>query len=220
MKNWIKRLYTLFKYKKQILSIGKHSTISLCNKYEGCNAIGRDTFFNGEIGYGSYIGNNSIVSAKIGRFTSISSHVITEAGTHPYTYPFASTSPIFYSLRKQCGESWCDKQYFEELKYIESSKHAVKIGNDCWIGERAFIVGGVEIGDGAVVLANAVVTKDVPPYAIVGGIPAQVIKYRYTKEDIDFLLSVQWWNMNIDELKNKAHLIRDIRLLKEHDIII
>ena len=215
MKNWLKRLCILYKYRKRNLSIGKRSIISLGNNYEGCNIIGRDTVFDGDIGYGSYIGNNSIICATIGRFTSISSHVITEAGTHPYTYPYATTSPIFFSIQKQCGETWADEQYFEEMRYVDSDKHAVKIGNDCWIGERAFIVGGVTIGDGAVVLANAVVTKDVPPYAIVGGIPAKVIKYRYTREDVDFLLSTQWWNVDISELKNNAHLLRDIDLLKK-----
>ena len=66
------------------------------------------------------------------------------------------------------------------------------IGNDVWIGERVFIVGGVRIADGAVVLVGAVVSKDVSPYAIVGGVPAKVIGYRYDEETIDFLLKVKW----------------------------
>ena len=216
MKNWIKRILTLIKYRKQTLSIGAKSEISLCNHYEGCNAIGKNTIFHGDIGFGSYIGSSSVISAQIGRFTSISSQVITESGTHPYTYPYASTSPIFYSTLKQCGESWSDKQYFDEFRCYDSAGHSVKIGNDCWIGERALIVGGVEIGNGAVVLANSVVTKDVPPYAIVGGVPAKIIKYRYSQEDIEFLTNLKWWDKSISEIKNIAHLIRDIDALKRH----
>ena len=68
------------------------------------------------------------------------------------------------------------------------NKWIVNIGHDCWIGEHVFMVGGVTVNNGAVVLAHAVVTKDVPPYAIVGGIPAKVIGYRYDEETIAFLL--------------------------------
>lgn len=216
MKNWLKRLLTLLRNRKHTISIGRGCVVSLRNSYEGCNTIGDNSTFHGSIGFGSYIGSNSIISAQIGRFTSISSQIITESGTHPYTYPYVSTSPIFYSLMKQCGATWSDKQYFNELKCIDSEGHSVKIGHDCWIGERALIIGGVEIGDGAVVLANAVVTKDVPPYAIVGGVPAKIIKYRYSQEDIDFLNNLKWWNKDISEIKGMTHLIRDIEALKLH----
>lgn len=215
MKKFFKYIYVSYKYKKRGVSIARSATIDIRNIYEGCNTVGQDTTFVGQLGFGSYIGRNSVISAKVGRFTSISSFVITESGTHPYTYPYATTSPMFFSMRNQCGATWSDRQYFEEIRNVDS-KHAVHIGNDCWIGSRAFIVGGVTIGDGAVVLANAVVTKDVPPYAIVGGVPAKIIKYRFSQEDIDFLLDTKWWNMNLEELKDKAYLIRDIDLLKMH----
>lgn len=214
MKKLLKYIYVLYKYKHRKVKIDRSCTINLQSSYEGCNTIGKNTTFVGHLGFGSYIGSNSIISARVGRFTSISSFVITESGTHPYTYPYATTCPMFFSLRNQCGDTWSDRQYFEEIRNVDS-ECAVHIGNDCWIGSRAFIVGGVKIGDGAVVLANAVVTKDVPPYAIVGGVPAQIIKYRYSEEDIDFLLDTKWWNMKTDELKSKAHLMRDIDLLKK-----
>ena len=93
---------------------------------------------------------------------------------------------------------------------------AVEIGNDVWIGEGAFLVGGITIEDGAVILAHAVVTKDVPPYAIVGGVPARIIKYRYDEETIAFLLRVKWWNNSIDWFQQNWRLLTDIEKLKEY----
>ena len=161
------------------------------------------------MGYGSYIGHHSHIGAQIGRFTSIAPFVHTNRGIHPITYPYATTSPAFYSLQKQCGMTFATRQTFPE--FLE----APIIGNDCWIGENVFICGGVSIGDGAVVLAGAVVTKDIPPYAIVGGVPASVIKYRYNEEDINFLLAFRWWDRSIDWLKEHWELLNDINKLKE-----
>jgi len=82
------------------------------------------------------------------------------------------------------------------------SKGEVRIGNDVWIGARATILSGVKIGDGAVVAACALVTKDVPPYAIVGGVPAKLLKYRFSQEIISDLLKIKWWDWDADILKN------------------
>ena len=84
-----------------------------------------------------------------------------------------------------------------DIPMIEQGRDAVEpvqIGNDVWIGARATILDGVKIGDGAVIAAGAVVTKDVPSYAIVGGVPAKVIKYRFDENRIKELLVEQWWN--------------------------
>ena len=78
------------------------------------------------------------------------------------------------------------------------------------------LIGGVEIGDGAVVLSRAVVTKDVPPYAIVGGIPAKVIGYRYDKETINFLLHTKWWDNTPERFEEYWDLLNDIEKLKEY----
>ena len=91
----------------------------------------------------------------------------------------------------------------------------VKIGSDCWIGEGALITGGVTINDGAVILANAVVTKDVPAYAIVGGIPAKIIKFRYSDTDINYLIRLQWWNKSLEWIKKNKDALCDFALLKE-----
>ena len=91
-----------------------------------------------------------------------------------------------------------DKEFYNDIP------SPVQIGNDVWIGSNATVLGGITVGDGAVVAAGAVVTKDVPPYAIVGGIPAKVIRYRFEPEKIKKLLEIQWWNWDDETIiKNK-----------------
>lgn len=75
------------------------------------------------------------------------------------------------------------------------------IGNDVWIGKNATIIAGVNIGDGAVIGAGAVVTKDVPPYAIVAGVPARIIRYRYSPDEIIALLRIKWWQWSDEKIK-------------------
>ncbi len=84
----------------------------------------------------------------------------------------------------------------------------IKIGNDVWIGCNAVILGGVEVGDGAVVGAGAVVTKDVPAYTIVAGNPAKEIKKRFSKEVIEYVCQLNWWDLPNAVLAENIHLIR------------
>ena len=113
------------------------------------------------------------------------------------------------------GSTFATEQMFEELKFAVPEKQlGVGVGSGVWIGERAMIIGGVHIADGAVVLAGAVVTKDVPPYAIVGGVPAKIIRYRYDEETINFLLNIQWWNNSENWFKEHWRLLTDINRLK------
>jgi len=88
------------------------------------------------------------------------------------------------------------------------SKGAIKIGNDVWIGSGAQILSGVTISDGAIIGAGAIITKDVPAYAIVVGNPAKVVKYRFDKDKISYLLNLKWWEWSVEEIeKNKFFLI-------------
>jgi chloramphenicol O-acetyltransferase type B len=82
------------------------------------------------------------------------------------------------------------------LRFAEHD-FSVVVGTYCWICYGAKLVRGVRIGDGVIVLACAVITKDVPPYSIVGGVPAKVLKYRYKEEDIQILRNIKWWNHDI-----------------------
>lgn len=185
------------------------SYVSAKSSFEGFNKIYPNCVFTGKMGYGSYLGPNCQISAHIGRFTSIAPFVRTNSGIHPFEAPFVTTCPMFFSTKKQNGHAFADKMMFEERKGY------VSIGNDCWIGENVFIAGGHTIGDGAVILAGAVVVNDVPPYAIVGGVPAKVVKYRYDKETIEYLLRIKWWERDVDWLKANWQLLCNIDNLKE-----
>lgn len=194
-------------YKK--LSFGFFTGISMKSTFEGANRIYPHSYFRGHMGYGSYIGPNCTIIANIGRFTSIAPYVRVNSGIHPYEAPFSSTSPMFFSRVKQNGKTFANRNVFDEIRT------KLVIGNDCWIGENVFIAGGLNIGDGAVVLAGAVVTKDVPAYSVVGGMPAKVIKYRYDAETISFLLDYKWWNKDIKWLEANWELLNNIEELKK-----
>ena len=189
--------------------VGRRST------FERCCRVDHGVEFTGHLGYGSYIGHDSSIKAKIGRFTSIAPETQTCIGRHPLDAKFASTSPMFFSLRKQTGSTFATEQTFDEFKYADpEGPYDCVIGNDVWIGTRALIVGGVTIGDGAVVLTGAVVTKDVPPYAIVGGVPAKILRYRYDEETIKMMMHIKWWNMPEEWLKEHWRLLNDVEQLK------
>lgn len=207
IRDTIRRYYIYVKDKiryRKFVHYNFTTEISSTSSFEGANVIGANTKFCGNMGYGTYMCNDCSIIGNIGRFCSIAPEVKNTIGIHPISEPYVSTSPMFFSLRKQTGKTFAKKQLFEELK------DPIEIGHDCWIGQRAFIVGGVKIGIGAVVLAGAVVTKDVPPYAIVGGVPAKVLKYRYDDDTIKFLLKSEWWNRPIDWLEANYELFCDI----------
>lgn len=96
--------------------------------------------------------------------------------------------------------------FSEDLSKDIVSKGSIKIGNDVWIGTGAQILSGVNIADGAVVAANSTVVHDVPPYAIVGGVPARIIKYRFSPEIIETLLEIKWWNWDLEKIKKNKDL--------------
>jgi acetyltransferase-like isoleucine patch superfamily enzyme len=193
------------------VSIHYTSNIHFGSEFEGFNKLYSHCEFKGRLGIGSYVGDYAKISANVGRFTSIAYGCEVISGVHPYTTPYVSTSPIFVSLQKQNGYTFVEKQDFKEFRYVDEEKNIdVNIGNDCWIGYKASIIAGVSIGDGAVVLSHAVVTKDVPPYAIVGGCPAKILKFRYDEETIEKLLNIKWWNKDFEWIRDNKILFLDI----------
>jgi acetyltransferase-like isoleucine patch superfamily enzyme len=210
-KAFIRMIYFKVKVGRTI-SIHHTSNVHLGSEFEGYNKLYPHCEFKGYLGIGSYIGDYARISGNIGRFTSIAYGCEVISGIHPYTTPYVSTSPMFVSLQKQNGYSFVKKQDFKEFRYVDEEKKIdVIIGNDCWIGYKASIISGVSIGDGAVVLSHAVVTKDVPPYAIVGGCPARVVKFRYNEETIQKLLDIKWWNKDFDWISKHKRLFLDIK---------
>lgn len=145
---------------------------------------------------------------EIGSYCSIAAGVVLGPGQHPTS--FLSTHP-FISGKYMKG-------FPGNVKAVESSKpQPVKVGNDVWIGLNAIVNENVIVGDGAIIAAGAVVTIDVPPYAIVGGVPAKVIKYRFDKEIIEQLLKLKWWNLPEDEIRNLPfdNVEECVRILRE-----
>lgn len=214
------RRFALYLYHKRknghLVSFDRSVYLSHRCRFEGMNRIGGGSSFYGTMGRGSYMGGNSDVSADIGRFTSIGNNLRQIVETHPYKEPFVTTSPMFFSLKRQTGYTFAKKQITEEYRFYDKEREiAIKIGNDCWIGNDVTFIGGVQVGDGAVVLTRALVSKDVPPYAIVGGIPAKVIGYRYDEETIAFLQKVQWWNKDEAWLREHWELFCDLERFKQ-----
>lgn len=183
---------------------------------EGNNYIGRwSSVKNTSIGFASYIGSKSTLnSVKIGRFCSIGSGVGIIDGKHP-TSTFISTHPAFYSVNNASGLKLVSKNKFQEFSFINDEGIVVEIGNDVWVGNDARIMGGVKIGDGAVIGSCALVTKDVEPYTIVGGVPAKVIKKRFSNDIIERLLKAQWWNKELDWICSHAESFDNVEKLLE-----
>ncbi len=152
------------------------------------------------IGDGTYIGNNSSIFEcdKIGKFCSISHGVKIGLSNHPLDH--ISTNALFYNASLK----WVNQSTFNE----QETKRCT-IGNDVLISANATVLNGVKIGDGAVIGAGAFVNQDVPPYSIVAGMPAKVIRYRFDDEIVSKMLQLSWWDQDIALLKEKQSLFND-----------
>lgn len=176
--------------------------------FEGMNKISPGAHVTStSMGYASYIGKNSIFShAKIGRFCSIGDNVRLVRATHPIRR-FVSTHPAFYSTATRSSFVSADK--YKDI--VEDEKGiSLYIGSDVWIGNNVLIKAGINIGNGAVIAMGAVVTKDVPDYAIVGGTPEKILRYRFSEETRMLLNESKWWDRDIEWIQRNAELFEDV----------
>ncbi|WP_273276720.1 CatB-related O-acetyltransferase [Maribacter polysiphoniae] len=170
-------------------SFTKHTRLGALVRLLGSN-IGKYTIINRGC---------SLVYTTIGNFSSLAGYIQLGAGRHPLNY--IGTSEIFYN-KNSLNNQW--------VKPIDFAGNLpISIGSDVWIGSQAFVMGGVNIGHGAVVGSRSVVTKDVPPYAVVAGVPGKIIKYRFSEEIIDRLLEIKWWDFDDDEIQKNIDFFRE-----------
>lgn len=192
--------------KKYSVIINGNPKVHANTVFEGKNVVGNNArITNSIIGKGTYIGDGSVLEkVKIGKYCSIAQNICQAIGNHP-TVGFITTHPAFFSTRKQAGFTYVDKNYYDEISYTdESERYVNEIGNDVWMGANVLLLNGVKIGNGAIIAAGAVVAKDVEPYAIVGGVPAKLIRYRFEKDKIEELENSKWWEW--DDMKIKENI--------------
>lgn len=172
-------------------------------EFEGC-FVGRGTY-NYE-GLSGWILGRQV--KRIGRYCSINvsartvpNHLMSLVSTHPIltTLNYAPPQEKVWAAIEDIGSRLL-------IEYQTAEDRKVEIGNDVWIGANAVIMPGVHIGDGAIVGAGAIVTKDIPPYAIVGGVPAQIIRYRFPQELIDAFLRIKWWDWSVEKIGENIDL--------------
>lgn len=189
MFNYVKsRVTRLIEIKKDpmIKNIGVGATYEKYGFSVGKYTYGHQQFF--------YKGVNL---KEIGAFCSIAKNVSITGMNHPTSY--ITTNPfIYYKSRGIVTE--------DRLDLIDKEKNKkVIIGNDVWIGENVTLLPSVKIGNGAIISAGSIVTKDVPDYAIVGGVPAKIIKYRFSKEEIEILNDIKWWEWPNEKIKQNIN---------------
>ena len=166
---------------------------------------------------------NLVPHTLVGRFCNLSWNLKFLIGfNHAYKN---SVSPYAFHEKKILRKISSQIENNENLPDFKPCKnklslnnhYQIVIGSDVWIGRGATILGGVKIGSGAIIGANATVTRDIPPYAIAAGNPAKVIRYRFDEETIKKFMAIQWWNWDVEKVLSNAYLMDDVeKFLEKH----
>jgi phosphonate metabolism protein (transferase hexapeptide repeat family) len=163
--------------------------------------------------YSYVVHDSEIIYAEIGRFCSIAAHTRVNPGNHPLDR-VALNHFTYRSSAYDLGED--DAGFFDWRR-----SHRVTLGHDVWIGHGAIILPGVSIGTGAAIGAGAVVSKDVPPFAVVAGVPARILRYRFTPQAQAALLRIAWWDWPHEKLAECLHDFREMNIdsfCRRHDL--
>ncbi|WP_251394957.1 CatB-related O-acetyltransferase [Metabacillus litoralis] len=148
-----------------------------------------------KIGKYSYVNRGTIISSgTIGNYCSIASNCLIGPDSHPINY--ISTSPFLYE----------EKNILNIESDWDRFPNPPSIGNDVWIGANSVIMQGVNVGNGVIIGTGSIVTKDIPDYHIVAGVPSSIIRRRFDEKTIDYLLELRWWDMSEEELMNNKEL--------------
>lgn len=162
-----------------------------------CEILERSAVEYATIGDASYLGHDcQVADATIGKFCAIAAHVRIGPPNHPMDRPSLhrfTYCPEYYDATKQR-----DATFFAARRAARTT-----IGNDVWIGHGVTVLAGVTVGDGAVLAAGAVVAKDVPPYAIVGGVPSRVIRDRFPRDIAARLQRIAWWDWPFEQVMER-----------------
>ena len=217
IEDFFKTYIFLFRNRKKKIIIKKKTSIKK-TFLDDKNLFGNNNEIkNSQIGFGTYLGSNmKITNWKIGKYCSIASNLKIICGSHPVSKNISTHPAFYFKHNKELNE--LGLSYVKENKYNDSvkidNKWNIIIGDDVWVGNDVKIMQGIKVGDGAVIGTGALLTKDVDPYTIVGGVPAKLIRKRFSDEDIAFLLKLKWWDKGEEWIKENAEYFEDIDILK------
>lgn len=162
----------------------------------------------GRHSYGPICCNHPFIKS-IGSFCSfaigvdfVENHEFRYVTTHPIIYEGKGIEGYEYSLNAYCDCDWYMPGIEPKSEYVKKQRRAV-IGNDVWLGRNVIVTNSANIGNGVIAAAGAVITKDVPDYAVVAGMPARIMRYRYSQEQIEALNKIAWWDWTDDEIRER-----------------